>query len=179
MIGKTDTHILMRRASVVFLVLIGAFFLSTGSSLYLGWKSGELNARVLSPLKESFAFVGTLLTEASKESNIPKASSVSTVTNVNINTTTTDSQGKTYQYVYPSPTAQPQSSGTDNSNDWWKEVDAKNQANIDSSNAWFQQAKQKQQSDFEAAKAQQQIDMDAWAKQSQATIDQWKKNNGF
>ncbi len=179
---------------IVFLLLISAFFLTTGTSLYLGWTSGKLKARVVEPIKDSIKQISQTLVVSSEHNVIPTPESgVNSVTNINIQTITNDteesvkvqrqgnSQNYRVEYVYPTvkPKAQTNSPTFNFNNDYFNEVEERSRQAREESLRWFEEAKARNSAQFEADKARMDADQEAWFWDMQAKTEQWKKDHGF
>lgn len=176
----------LTRARVLFSVLLILVLLSTISSVVLGWKSGELDKRVLAPAKQFLSWVS----ETFAAFDTPKNESTpSGIWKKYVNVTPTqppkrnNAQQPSQKTIINPPQYQTSGTSYEESVKQMNERAAQQKAAQD---AWwadqqkqFEATKQQNQQNFLNSQQQAEQNMDQFQKESQARIDEFKQKYGF
>lgn len=176
----------LSRARVLFSVLVMLVLLSTASSLVLGWKSGELDKRVITPAKQFFSWVSDALTALDTPK---KESTPSGIWKKYVNVTPTQpkkrstTQQPSQKIIINEPKYQTSESSYEETVRQMNERASQQKAAQD---AWwsdqqkqFEATKQQNQQNFLNSQQQAQQNMDQFQKESQARVDEFKQKYGF
>lgn len=164
---------ILRRARILFAVLLILTIASTSSSLVLGWKSGEFEKRIIAPVKTAVNDFFVAMTEETEE----KPSSPSGSWKKYVDTTPTPqakrgaSNGGT-RIIIVTPKPQTGTSTYDRQVQQMNEWSAQQQANQD---AWWEE----QQKNFEATKQQNNAWFEAEKARQQQEMEQFQAEHGL
>lgn len=127
-------HLFLKKARIIFTLIIVLFIITSTATVYAGITSGELEKQIITPFKNAIVNFNSTMNEIAKESeeNNKTHTSTSTYTSTSSATTTIEINNQTpsetnrtqyYYYKYnPYPTeTQTQSSNSD-IDSWWKQV---------------------------------------------------------
>ena len=176
----------LTRARVLFTVLLILVLSSTASSLVLGWKSGELDKRFLTPAKQFLSWVSETLTALDTPKN---ESTPSGIWKKYVNVTPTQPPKRT-TVRQPSPQViidQPQyQTGGTSYEEAVRQMNERAAQQKAAQDAWwsdqqkqFEATKQQNQQNFLNSQQQAQQNMDQFQKESQARVDEFKQKYGF
>lgn len=187
---------MLLRSRAIFLALTLLTILTSGSAMYAGFKSGEIQKRIIDPAKQ---FIADMVEEYKREANKPKSqvntlrydysSGTTTTTIRTINNTTTPKTTVTTKTVVftPAPKAtyyQPQTKSYEQSaqdmnasaQKAWEETLKKQEAlskeQKTKNQQWYTQTTTKNATESKAA-------YDAAVKKMREDAEAWKKANGF
>ncbi len=187
--GLGDTF--LTRMRVIFLVLIAIVFLSSGTAIYAGVKTGQLERVFVQPAKDFITSWQKIAEESdrkaaetesilnyiatsSAETNVKTNNSVKVNTKTNQNNQTQKSTGQTNPNTYI-PAATPITYPTYDTKSLQEEIremnekaDKEYQEALKRQDAWAEQKSAENQKWFEEAKQKQLED-----------LEQWKKEHGF
>ncbi|NCN06934.1 MAG: hypothetical protein GW946_03790 [Candidatus Pacebacteria bacterium] len=179
----------VERASRIFPALFLLLFMLIVVTVYVGWKTGEIQKRIIEPVQAFRAHSISQLAREKEAEFVAKRKKALTAESLlrefkeaqenDTNTVTT-----TTVHSYISPSAPPPSNKTTTNfefsqtnpsyepPDWFKERSAQSRAEFEAKSA-------QSKAEFEAFSAQSKADFEKSKAESQAKIDAWKAENGF
>lgn len=184
--SPTSFSVILTRARVLFIVLLILVITSTSSSMVLGWKSGEIDKRILAPIKH---LVSSMIDTLASLDKPVKESTPSGAWKKYVNATptqtphrvTTQTPSKKNSVVGPQ-----YQTGNTSYEEAVRQMNERSAAQRAAQDAWwteqqkqFEATKQQNQQNFLNSQQQAQQNMEQFQKESQAKVEEFKKKYGF
>ncbi|GEM_PF-3053006 len=182
--SPVSTKIVLARARLLFVLLLIVVLSSVSSSLILGWQSGELQSKIISPIKQN---ITSIIEELISNEETEKKATPSGSWKKYVNTTPTQQPKRIIRQPQRIIISQPQyqTSGTsyEEALRQMNERAAQKKAEQD---AWWTQKQQEfnafgqqSQQNMQDFQRQAQQNMEQFEKKNQQKVDEFKKQNGF
>lgn len=174
----------IKRARVFFVLILGLYFLTAGGFVYAGLKSGEIQKRIIEPLRENLEEVRTIWKELSKPMpTIAPRPTPTPAVRIYI-----DDKGGYRQGVYLSPTPiknqyqYPLESYEEmkrKQDEWWNNVKEEHRKLSEEWAKELEEFKKKSEADLERAKKEGEEGLEAFREEQLKKQEEFKKEHGF